>query len=137
MIQRIQTLYLAAGAALLVLFVAIQSQWVALFDGDTAILGTVLMVIAVVAAVLALVAIGLYKNRALQRRVISWAQWADLLVVAGFLAGALLALQAGGDLPSGVALAAIAPVVGYVLLRMARAGVDRDIATVRSMDRIR
>lgn len=137
MIQRIQTLYLLAGAALLVLFVGIQSQWEALFRDDFAALGTAVVVLAVAAAVLALVAVGLYKNRPLQRRVITWALWADLIVVAAFLGGALLYVQGGGPFPSGVALAAIAPVIGYVVLRMARVGVDRDIATVRSMDRIR
>lgn len=137
MIQRIQTLYLVAGALLLAFFVGIQSRWNGLFAGDFAVLGTVVTVLAVVAALLALVAVGLYKNRALQRRVVTWAQWADLLVVAGFLAGVLIVVQSAGEVPSGAVLAAIAPVVAYVLLRMARAGVDRDIATVRSMDRIR
>lgn len=137
MIQRIQTLYLVAGAVLLAAFVGVQTQWASLFDGDVAVLGTVVLVVAVVAALLALVAIGLYKNRALQRRVISWSLWADLVVVAGVLGGLFLAVQTGEEVPSGVALTAIAPVVAYVLLRLGRAGVDRDIATVRSMDRIR
>ena len=137
MIQRIQTLYLVAGAALLAVFVGIQSRWAELFEGDYAVLGTVVMILAAVAAVLALVAVGLYKNRALQRRVISWATWIDALVVAGFLAGVLMLVQRGEAIPSNVALLSIAPIVGYVLLRLARAGVDRDIATVRSMDRIR
>lgn len=137
MIQRIQTLYLVAGAILLAVFVGIQSMWASLFRDEVAVLGTVVLVVAVIAAVLALVAVGLYKNRSLQRRVISWALWADLVVVAGVLGGLFLAMQAGAEVLSGVALTAIAPVVAYVLLRLARAGVDRDVATVRSMDRIR
>ncbi len=137
MIQRIQTLYLVAGAILLAAFVGVQAMWASLFEGDVAVLGTVVLAVAVLAAVLALVAVGLYKNRALQRRLISWALWADLVVVAGVLGGLFLAMQAGETIPSGVMLTAIAPVVAYVLLRLARSGVDRDIATVRSMDRIR
>lgn len=137
MIQRIQTLYLLAAGLLLAAFVGIQAQWASLFTGDRAVFGWVLMAVAGLTALLALGAIALYKNRALQRRVVTWAMWGDLLLVAGFLAALFVRMQAGEATPQGVLLAAIAPVVAYVLLRLGRAGVDRDIATVRSMDRIR
>lgn len=137
MIQRIQTLYLLAAGLVLAIFVGVQAQWASLFAGDRAVFAWVLTGLAVVTALLAFGAVALYKNRSLQRRVVSWAMWADLLLVAGFLAALLARMQAGEATPQGLLLAAMAPVVGYVLLRLGRAGVDRDIATVRSMDRIR
>ena len=138
MIQRIQTFYLVAGALLLALFVALADGWASAIAEDVAWLGTAGYALAVVTAVVALVAVGLYKNRELQRRVILWAQWLDLLLVVVVLVG----LYVTGDssaptAPVGLYLVALQPLVAYVLLRMARQRVIRDIEMVRSMDRIR
>lgn len=137
MIQRIQTVYLLVAGALLVAFLGLQAQWATLFAGDRAPFAYALMGMAAVAALLAFGAVMLYKNRALQRRVVTWALWADLALVAGYLAALLMMVQGGTEVPQGVMLGAVAPVVAYLMLRLARAGVDRDIAVVRSMDRIR
>ncbi len=138
MIQRIQTLYLVAGALLLALFVALGSTWAAAIAEAQAWLGTLGYVLAGVTAVAALVAVGLYKNRDLQRRVILVAQWLDLALVIVVLVGLYLAFDSSDfEAPVGYYLVALQPIVAYLLLRMARQRVSADIEMVRSMDRIR
>lgn len=137
MIQRIQTVYLLAGGALLAAFVAVLSQAPSAADPSLRFVGLALLVAAGLAAVLSFGAVALYKNRALQRRVVSAVLWATLVVIAGTLAVILLRMQAGEPVAQSTMLTAAAPVVAYLMLRLARAGVDRDIATIRSMDRIR
>lgn len=137
MIQRIQTVYLLAGGALLAAFVGVLSQAPSAADPTLRFVGLALLVAAGLAAVLSFGAVALYKNRALQRRVVSAVLWATLVVIAGTLAVLLLRMQAGEPVAQSTMLTAAAPVVAYLMLRLARAGVDRDIATIRSMDRIR
>ena len=138
MIQRIQTLYLVAGALLLALFVAVGDTWASAIAAEQAWLGTLAYVLAGVTAVVALVAVALFKNRELQRTVIGVAQWLDLALVAAVLVGLYLAFDsAAPTAPVGYYLVALQPVAAYVLLRMARQRVVADIAKVRSMDRIR
>ena len=137
MIQRIQTLYLLGSGVLLALFVVLQDQWAPIVAAVQPWLGTLVLVLSIITALAALLAIGLYKNRALQARVVSAAQWLDLLTVAGVLTGLFMAMRGGQTLPSGATLIAIAPLVAYLMLRLARRGILGDIQTVRSMDRIR
>ena len=138
MIQRIQTFYLVAGALLLALFVALADGWASAIAPDLAWLRTAGYVLAVVTAAVALGAVALFKNRELQRRVILWAQWLDLVLVVVVLVGLYLRSDSSGPTaPVGLYLVALQPLVAYVLLRMARQRVTRDIEVVRSMDRIR
>ena len=138
MIQRIQSLYLVAGALLLALFAALGETWAAAIAEEQAWLGTLGYVLAGVTALVALVAVALYKDRPLQRRVILAAQWLDLALVVVVLVGLYLAFDSSDfTAPVGYYLVALQPVVAYVLLRMARQRVAADIETVRSMDRIR
>lgn len=138
MIQRIQSLYLVAGALLLALFVALGSTWAAAIAQEQAWLGTLGYVLAGVTALVALVAVFLYKNRPLQRKVIYAAQWLDLALVVVVLVGFYLAFDSGDFVaPVGYYLVALQPIVAYVLLRMARQRVTADLELVRSMDRIR
>ena len=138
MIQRIQTLYLVTGALLLALFVALGDVWAGAIAESVSWLGLVGYALAGVTALVALVAVGLYKNRELQSRVILAAQWLDLVVVVVVLVGLYMtADSAAPQAPVGLYLVALQPVAAYVLLRLARQGVVRDIQTVRSMDRIR
>ena len=138
MIQRIQTLYLVAGALLLVLFVTLGDLWAAAIAAELAWLGTLGYALAGVTAVVALVAVALFKNRELQRRVIYAAQWLDLALVLVVLVGFYLAFDSGDfQAPVGYYLIAMQPIVAYLLLRMARQRVTKDIQMVRSMDRIR
>ena len=138
MIQRIQSLYLLAGAVLLVLFVALGDTWASAIGAEVAWLGTAGYVLAGVTALVALVAVFLYKDRPRQRTVIFAALWLDLALVAVVLVGYYLAFDSGDfTAPVGYYLVALQPIVAYVLLRMARQRVISDIERVRSMDRIR
>ena len=138
MIQRIQSLYLVAGALLLALFVALGDTWAAAIADELSWLGTLGYALAGVTALVALVAVALFKNRDLQRRVIYAAQWLDLALIVVVLVGLYLAFDSGAfQAPVGYYLVALQPIVAYLLLRMARQRVTADIETVRSMDRIR
>lgn len=150
MLQRSQTVYLLLAAGLLVTLVALGDVWTPAVGADLAWLGSATYALAVVAAVVALGAVFLYKDRKRQRTVIGYAQWLDLAVLVPLLVGLFAAAPdssaAAADSAAGSAdaiglygryLVALIPLVAYVLLRMARSGVDRDIATVRSMDRLR
>lgn len=138
MIQRIQSLYLVAGALLLALFVGLGDGWASAISEEVAWLGVTGYVLAGITAFVSLIAVALYKNRELQRRVILWAQWLDLVLVVVVLAGLYLTTDSDAPTaPVGLYLVAIMPLAAYILLRLARQGVVRDIETVRSMDRIR
>lgn len=138
MIQRIQTLYLVAGALLLALFVALGDTWAAQIAGELRWLGALGYALAGVTALVALVSVALYKDRPLQRRVIYAAQWLDLALVVVVLVGFYLAFDSDAfQAPVGYYLVALQPVAAYLLLRMARQRVTADIEVVRSMDRIR
>ena len=138
MIQRIQTLYLALAALLLALFVGLAGGWVEAIAADSAWLGWLGYGLAVVTAVVALVAVGLYKNRALQRRVIYAAQWLDLALVVVVLAGLFVVTDPDAPTaPVGLYLVALQPIAAYIFLRLARQRVTADIEVVKSMDRLR
>lgn len=138
MIQRIQTLYLVAGALLLALFVALGDTWAAAIVEEQRWLGTLGYALAGVTALVALVSVALFRNRALQRRVIYAAQWLDLALIVVVLVGFYITFDSGAfEAPAGYYLIALQPIAAYILLRMARQKVTADIEVVRSMDRIR
>ncbi len=138
MIQRIQTLYLVAGALLLALFLALGDTWASAIAEELAWLGVLGYALAAVTALVALVSVALYKDRPLQRRVIFAAQWLDLALIVVVLVGFYLAFDSDAfQAPVGYYLVALQPIVAYLLLRMARQRVTADIEVVRSMDRIR
>jgi hypothetical protein len=138
MIQRIQTLYLVVGALLLALFVALGGGWAEAIAVELSWLGWLGYGLAVVTAVVALVSVALYKDRPLQRRTILWAMWLDLALIVVVLVGLFVVEDASAPrAPVGLYLVALQPIVAYVLLRLARQRVTRDIELVRSMDRIR
>lgn len=146
MIQRPQTVFLLLGAALLVAFAALTFTWLPGVARGLGLYAPLSMGAAALAAAVALVAVFLYKDRARQRTVIGAAQALALVALVPFLAGLFIgsaepATAADGMLvmgpPVGAYLVAVMPLVAFVLLRMARRGVDRDIATIRSMDRLR
>ncbi|OZC02484.1 DUF4293 family protein [Rubricoccus marinus] len=136
MIQRIQTLYLLVAGTLLVLFAVFADAWAAPIAANMAWLGTAGLVLAAIAAAIAFIAAVLYKDRKRQRRIIQAAQVVDLLVVA-VAVGGLFLREGDAPLATGGILLALAPVLAYVILRLAQRGVDKDIALVRSMDRLR
>ena len=136
MIQRLQTLYLAAAAALLVLFVALASSWTVALPANVAWLGPVATGLSILTAVVALLGLALFKNRTQQGKVVLAAQWLDLALAVAVLVGLYLGAASPGD-PTGRYLVALTPVVAYVLLRMARQSITKDVELVKSMDRLR
>ena len=142
MIQRPQTVFLLLGAALLVAFDSLGAVWSPGVSAVAPVLTSVTYTLGVAAAVVALGAVFLYKDRARQRTVIGVGQGLALAAAAPILVGLFTAQPVGAaGAPSEATavpyLVALVPLVAFVLLRMARRGVDRDIATVRSMDRLR
>ncbi len=136
MIQRIQTLYLLVAGTLLVLFAVFADAWSAPIAANMAWLGTAGLVLAGIAAAISFGAAVLYKDRKRQRQIIQAAQVAVLLTVAVAIAGLFLR-EGDAPLATGGILLALAPVLAYVILRLAQRGVDKDIKLVRSMDRLR
>ena len=141
MIQRVQTLYLLVAALLLGLFLGFADTWLAVAGRAFGWMPGVVYGLGALTAAVALVAVFLYKQRATQAKVITAAQWLDLLLTV-VLAAALgyLAFRTDTDLTEAGALGTVAlllPVLAYVALRLARWGVQRDADLVRSMDRLR
>lgn len=135
MIQRIQSLYLLVAGALLVTFALLPDAWALGLTETAAWLVPTARILAGLAAAVAFLAVALFKDRKQQRKIIVGAQLLTLATTAAAIAGLFLrAPETGG---TGGYILALAPVVSYVLLRLAQRGVDKDIALVKSMDRLR
>lgn len=137
MIQRIQTVYLVLGAALLGVFAGLVGSESAVAATDMAWLTPTAVVLAAVAALTCFASMLFYKDRQRQRKAILAAQVLTLVVAAAAVARLFLTGAQGTEGEVGRYLIALLPVVGYVAVRLARRGVDKDIALVRSMDRLR
>ena len=135
MIQRIQSLYLVLAGGFLVLFAAFTDRWAVGLPETWAWVEPFGIGIAALAAVVAFAAVALYKDRARQRTLIVVAQVVTLLTVATAVAWLFLGADETGAV--GRYVIALFPVLAYVTLRLAQRGVDKDIALVRSMDRLR
>lgn len=141
MIQRLQSLYLLFGALFAGLFLVIGDAWYAAVGPAYPWAIPVATILCALTVLVALGAVFLYKDRPKQRKVIQVAQWLDLGLVF-VTVGALGALALGdgsglGAEATPVYLVVLLPVVAYVFLRLALRGVEKDIALVRSMDRLR
>lgn len=141
MIQRIQSVYLFAGALLLVLFVVLGEAWLGVVGVAFPWLTPVAYALTGLSALTALIAVFLYKQRDTQAKVILAAQWLTLLLVLVLAATfGILSFRTGEELSAaGITglMVLLLPVVAYVCLSLARRGVKKDIALVRSMDRLR
>lgn len=141
MIQRIQSLYLLLAAAFVGVFLALGDVWRTVVAVILPWVAPVSLLLGGAVVVTALVAVFLYKDRARQRQVILLAQYLDLaLVLALMLAIFLLnsgAEPAWADAAQTAYITALLPLAAYLFLRLARRGVEKDIALVRSMDRLR
>ena len=116
-------------------------MWLAAAGDAFGWLMPVMLGLGVAALVAALAAIFFYKRRETQAKVVTAAQWLDLLLLV-VLAVALGLLSFGTDAELGetgaVGVAVLLmPVFAYVALRLAKRGVQKDIDLVRSMDRLR
>lgn len=141
MIQRIQTVYLALGVvALGALFFVAPPYVRAAAVGQSWVL-PVVYGLAGLAAFVALGAIFLFKDRPKQRRVIVGAQVLTVLHLVALYGGLFLAdalyVRTTAGLDAMRLLTLLLPLLAYLLFWLARRGVDRDIALVKSMDRLR
>lgn len=141
MIQRIQSIYLALGAVILAALLFIDPLWSSRAAGTLAWFSPALVILAALAALAAIGAIFLYKNRAKQRQAAQVAQVLTLILLAVLCMGLFLAdelvLAIGGTAGMGALLPILLPVAAYVCFFLARRGIERDIALIRSMDRLR
>jgi hypothetical protein len=139
-IQRIQTLYLALAA---VCFVLVLVGGPVFHGAASGMYGWYMPAVVLLCGLAALGSIGaifLYTDRRRQRSAVVGLQFLALLAMIVFYGGLFLA----GELGIGTDEQAVLDVVallslpfGYVFLFMARRGIDKDIALVRSMDRLR
>jgi hypothetical protein len=139
-IQRIQTLYLALAA---VCFVLVLVGGPVFHGATSGMYGWYMPAVVLLCGLAALGSIGaifLYTDRRRQRSAVVGLQFLALLAMIVFYGGLFLA----GELGIGTDEQAVLDVVallslpfGYVFLFMARRGIDKDIALVRSMDRLR
>ncbi len=140
MIQRVQTVYLAVGGlALLGLlpFDAVWSSEAATSFGwfKPASVGAIILT-----AIVAIGAIFMYNKRPKQRSLVVGVQVLTvltMLITFGglYFAGALQPMLATLTLASGAVLAL--PVLAYIFFFLARRSIDKDIALIKSMDRLR
>ena len=136
MIQRIQTLYLAFAALVLVFF-GIAGRVVPQ-PGAYPWLTWASLGLALVAAVVAVVALFQYADRTRQLRLVTYVQWVLLLLLALLVATYFLVDGQNERLFENiVSLRLGSLVLAYVFVRLAAGAIRRDIALVRSMDRLR
>jgi hypothetical protein len=141
MIQRIQSAYLLLGAGALVavpFLDIISSGAAAQAYGWYRPVITALDIVIVVSLFASIL---LFRNRSLQVRIVSLIQLGIIVLAAGtygglYLAGSLQLVDSGAD-RGAVWTAVVLPVVAYVAIALARRAIQKDIALVRSMDRLR
>jgi peptidoglycan/LPS O-acetylase OafA/YrhL len=141
MIQRIQSIYLLLAVAMLGLEYTFDSVWKGPSAEAYSWFVPVTTGVFTLAAIGALGAIFLYSQRKRQRSLVVVSQviaLLGLLILFGtqFMTNSLPAVAASAV--AFEAWAALAcPVLAYLMLMMARRAIDKDIALVRSMDRLR
>lgn len=141
MIQRIQTVYLALGIIALLALLFFDVVWQSQATETLVWFAPALLATLALTVLLAGAAIFLYKNREKQRKVVTYAQGALLLLIIVLFGGLTmtseLGIRSGGEPQVGRIVTLLLPVVAYILFYLARRGIEHDIKLVRSMDRLR
>lgn len=140
MIQRTQSVYLLLASILLGLEFSIADVWTGSATARYSWFEPVSLGMFAIATAGALVSIFLYKDRNRQRRMVIMLQYLTLTGLCMLFAG----LYMGSGLPdvadnsSFWTWAAItSPILAYLMFLMGRRAIEKDIALVRSMDRLR
>ena len=141
MIQRIQSVYLFFGALFLALIVVFSNAWMDAAAALHTLLPWVVYALSAVGGLIGFVAVFLYKDRKMQARIVTAAQWLDLALII-VLVAALGMFTFGSEQsappPSAMAyVVLLLPAGAYILFGLARRAVKKDIDLVRSMDRLR
>lgn len=151
MIQRIQSLWLlmAAASAAMLFFMPLAfilnhaqeqvivfklSGIIATNDNTLLVSTYTLAGLTAITALLSLINIFLFKKRTLQMRISVYSAIL-MLALAGLIAYYLFYLFAGFNLS--IRFVVFMPIIGFILLLMARRAVKRDEELVRAIDRIR
>jgi len=141
MIQRIQSIYLLLGALALVGVLLLSELWLGTVGEQLPWLRPVLVVLNVVPALLAILSIFLYKDRARQRKFVLVVQMLTvvfmLLLFGGLYMAQSLPVLSGEAVDTGGLLLLGLPVLAYLFFFLGRRGIDKDIALIRSVDRLR
>jgi hypothetical protein len=140
MIQRLQTVYLLLAALFLGILFLAEGAWTGTATSLYSWYVPVSMGLFGLAAAGAVTAVFLYKGRKRQRSLVVAMQ---IVVLLGLLLKVVLNSMAGGfasistDATFEYWVGYGAPVMAYLMLLMARRGIDRDTALIKSMDRLR
>ena len=141
MIQRIQTVYLVLGALALLALLLIDPIWSGAAAQSQAWFAPTVLILGGLAALVALIAIFLYKDRKRQHKVIILAQGLTVLHLLALYLGLYLSNSLYVRTSSGIdvvmLIALVLPLAAYILFLLARRGVKKDIDLVKSMDRLR
>ena len=141
MIQRIQTVYLALGAIALVALLFADAVW----EGEAATtqgwFTAAVVGLGALAALMAVGAIFLFKDQPRQRKVIVLAQLLTVVLLVALFGGLFLAdalyVRTTQGIDVGMLITLLLPLAGYLLFLLARRAVTKDIALLRSVDRLR
>jgi len=141
MIQRIQSIYLFLAVAMLGLEYTFESVWTGPSAATYSWFVPVTMGVFTLAAIGSLGAIFLYSQRKRQRSLVVVSQIIALLGLLILFGAQYMTDSLPAMASSPVAFEAWAamacPILAYLMLIMARRAIDKDIALVRSMDRLR
>jgi hypothetical protein len=140
MIQRLQTVYLLLAVICLGILFLADGAWTSAATSSHAWYVPVSMGLFGLAAAGGVSAIFLYKDRRRQRSLVVAMQIAVLLalvlkVVLTSMAGGFVSITNNATFEYWVGFGA--PVMAYLMFLMARRGIDKDIALIKSMDRLR
>lgn len=141
MIQRIQTVYLILSALALGGLFLVSTPWVSTAADRLAWFEPVLVGLTVLAMIVEVGAIFLYRTRQRQRSVVLGAQILVLFILLVLIVGPYVAgdplIQSDGPWTVDKVITVVIPIAAYALLVLARRAIQKDIELVRSMDRLR
>lgn len=141
MIQRIQTVYLVLGALLLASLGLFDTPWNSPAAAQYGWFVPALVGLTVIVVGTAVVAIFLYDQRPMQRRVVIGVQLLTICLAAVLYGGLYWARSLSFTGVTGIlwnkTIMLLLPVFAYGFFLLARRGIENDIELVESMDRIR
>ena len=141
MIQRIQSVYLVLGALALLALLLIDAIWNGAAAQSQSWFAPAVLILGGLAALVALVAVFLYKDRERQHKVIILAQGLTVLHLIALYLGLFLAdalyVRTSSGIDVAMLIALVLPLAAYIFFLLARRGVKKDIELVKSMDRLR
>ena len=141
MIQRIQTVYLALGVIALVALLFSNVLWTGAAASGQGWFTPVVVALVGVTVAVALVAIFLFKDQPKQRKVVILAQLDTVLLMVVLFGGLYMAdalyIRTTQGVDVAMLITLLLPLAAYLLFLLARRAVTKDIALLKSVDRLR